>query len=97
MTQRIVILGGGSAGLTTALALQKRRPPQSASITLVDQAPYYHLPAVPARGGGRAHRPARRDRAAAQDAEARRKVIEAAMTGLDSAAKKVTVDTADGA
>ncbi|ROS62437.1 NADH dehydrogenase [Frigoribacterium sp. PhB160] len=95
MTQRIVILGGGSAGLTTALALQRRRPPQSASITLVDQAPYFtYQPFLPEVAGG--HIAPRDVTVPLRKTLKKTKVVEAAVTGLDSTAKTVQVTTADG-
>jgi len=95
MTQRIIILGGGSAGLTAALELQKRRPPQSASITLVDQSPYYtYQPFLPEVAGG--HIAPRDVTVQLRKALRKTSVVEAGVTGLDSAAKKVTVTTADG-
>lgn len=95
MTTRIVILGGGSAGLTTALELQKRRPPQNASITLVDQAPYFtYQPFLPEVAGG--HIAPRDVTVPLRKALRKTKVVEAAVTGLDSAAKTVSVTTGDG-
>jgi NADH dehydrogenase len=95
MTKRIVILGGGSAGLTTALELQKRHPPQAASITLVDQAPYFtYQPFLPEVAGG--HIAARDVTVPLRKTLKRTKVVEASVTGLDSEAKKVTVTSADG-
>jgi len=95
MTKRIVILGGGSAGLTTALELQKRHPPQAASITLVDQAPYFtYQPFLPEVAGG--HIAARDVTVPLRKTLRRTKVVEAAVTGLDSDAKTVSVTSADG-
>ncbi|MBD8703535.1 NAD(P)/FAD-dependent oxidoreductase [Frigoribacterium sp. CFBP9039] len=95
MTTRIVILGGGSAGLTTALELQKRRPPQNASITLVDQAPYFtYQPFLPEVAGG--HIAPRDVTVPLRKALRKTKVVEAAVSGHDRAAKTVSVTTGDG-
>jgi len=95
MTQRIIILGGGAAGLTTALELQKRQPPQSASITLVDQSPYYtYQPFLPEVAGG--HIAPRDVTVPLRKALRKTKVVEAAVTGLDASSKTITVTTADG-
>jgi NADH dehydrogenase len=96
MTTRIVILGGGSAGLTTALELQKRRPPQNASITLVDQAPYFtYQPFLPEVAGG--HIAPRDVTVPLRKALRKTKVVEASVSGHDREAKTVSVTTADGA
>ncbi|HEV7948860.1 MAG TPA: NAD(P)/FAD-dependent oxidoreductase [Glaciihabitans sp.] len=95
MTTRIVILGGGAAGLTTARELQKRRPPHSASITLIDQSPYYtYQPFLPEVAGG--HIAARDVTVNLSTALRRAKVIEGTVNGLDVTAKRVTVSTPDG-
>ncbi|KQO82937.1 pyridine nucleotide-disulfide oxidoreductase [Frigoribacterium sp. Leaf263] len=95
MTTRIVILGGGSAGLTTALELQKRRPPQNASITLVDQAPYFtYQPFLPEVAGG--HIAPRDVTVPLRKALRRTKVVEASVSGHDREAKTVSVTTGDG-
>jgi len=95
MTQRIIILGGGAAGLTTALELQKRQPPQSASITLVDQSPYYtYQPFLPEVAGG--HIAPRDVTVPLRKALKKTKVVEAAVTALDANSKTITVTTADG-
>ena len=95
MTTRIVILGGGSAGLTAAFELQKKQPPQSASITLVDQSPYFtYQPFLPEVAGG--HIAPRDVTVPLRKALRKAKVVEAAVTGLDSTAKKVSVEAADG-
>ena len=96
MTQRIVILGGGAGGLTTALELQKKRPPQNASITLVDRSPYYtYQPFLPEVAGG--HIAPRDVTVDLQKALRRTKVVQAAVTSLDADAKTVTVTSPDGA
>lgn len=95
MTTRIVILGGGSAGLHTALALQKKRPPQSASITVIDPSPYMtYQPFLPEVAGG--HIDPRDVTVPLRKTLRRSKFIQGAMTGIDTAAKKVTVAHVDG-
>ena len=95
MTQRIVILGGGAGGLTTALELQKKRPPQNASITLVDQSPYYtYQPFLPEVAGG--HIAPRDVTVDLQKALRRTKVVQARVSGLDTDRRVVTVTAVDG-
>lgn len=95
MTTRIVILGGGSAGLHTALALQKKRPPQSASITVIDPSPYMtYQPFLPEVAGG--HIAPKDVTVPLRKTLKRSKFIQGAMTGIDTAAKKVTVKNIDG-
>ncbi|GAA4683653.1 NAD(P)/FAD-dependent oxidoreductase [Frondihabitans cladoniiphilus] len=95
MTTRIVILGGGSAGLHTALALQKKRPPQSASITVIDPSPYMtYQPFLPEVVGG--HIDPKDVTVPLRKTLRRSKFIQGAFTGVDTEAKKVTVDLVDG-
>ncbi|WP_165068925.1 NAD(P)/FAD-dependent oxidoreductase [Marisediminicola senii] len=96
MTTRIVILGGGAAGLTTAATLQRKRPAGRSSITLVDQSPYYtYQPFLPEVAGG--HIAPRDVTVPLRTALRRSTVVEAKVTGLDSTAKTVTVTAKDGA
>ncbi|MBF4577408.1 NAD(P)/FAD-dependent oxidoreductase [Frondihabitans sp. VKM Ac-2883] len=95
MTTRIVILGGGSAGLQTALALQKKRPPQSASITVIDPSPYMtYQPFLPEVAGG--HIDPKDVTVPLRKTLKRSKFIQGAMSGIDTDSKKVTVDLVDG-
>ncbi len=95
MTTRIVILGGGSAGLHTALWLQRKRPPQSASITLIDPSPYMtYQPFLPEVAGG--HIDPKDVTVPLRKTLRRSKFIQGAMTGIDTAAKTVTVSHVEG-
>ncbi|MFF1876972.1 NAD(P)/FAD-dependent oxidoreductase [Leifsonia sp. NPDC058230] len=52
-TQRVLILGGGYAGLYTALGLQRHRGETPVQITVVDQSPYMtYQPLLPEVAGG---------------------------------------------
>jgi NADH dehydrogenase len=52
-TQRVLILGGGYAGLYTALGLQRHRRETPIQITVVDQSPYMtYQPLLPEVAGG---------------------------------------------
>jgi NADH dehydrogenase len=95
MTTRIVILGGGAAGLTTALKLQKKHATHRADITLIDELPYYtYQPLLPEVAGG--HIQARDVTVSLHEALRHSNVVQASVTGLDSTGKSVTVMTPDG-
>ncbi|WP_104195466.1 NAD(P)/FAD-dependent oxidoreductase [Cryobacterium sp. M15] len=95
MATRIVILGGGAAGLTTALKLQKKHATRRADITLIDELPYYtYQPLLPEVAGG--HIQARDVTVSLHEALRHSNVVQASVTGLDSTVKSVTVMTPDG-
>jgi NADH dehydrogenase len=95
MTTRIVILGGGAAGLTTALQLQKKQATRKVSITLIDESPYYtYQPFLPEVAGG--HIRARDVTVPLHKTLRQSVVVQASVTGLNSTGKSVTVMTPDG-
>jgi NADH dehydrogenase len=92
---RILILGGGTVGLYTALQLQKKLRAKEASITVVDPQPHMtYLPFLPEASAGNIEPrhvvvPLRR-------VLSKSHVLTARVTKIDNAAKKVSVETTDG-
>lgn len=92
--QKVLILGGGYAGLYAARTLQRERE-LPLSITVVDPNPYMtYQPLLPEVAGGHVD-PV--DVAVTLRPSLRRcRVIRGSVTGLDSAAKRATVEVVDG-
>jgi NADH dehydrogenase len=91
----VLVLGGGSAGYSTVLHLQKHATTVPMRITLVDANTYYtYLPFLPEVAGG--HISPRDVTVELRRALKKTRVIQGKVTGVDSKAKTVAVATAGG-
>ena len=92
---RIVIVGGGYAGFYTAWGLEKKLRAEQAEIVMIDPRPYMtYQPFLPEVAAGSIEP---RHAAVSQRAHLKRtRIITAAVTKVDHAAKTVTVEPRDG-